>query len=424
MKKWLAFITLLFAYGMLLAQDSTLLKPVSDLPFAHFDRNRIVFPGDSTAMERFFDKMDSVVFLGQGNVNIMHIGGSHVQAGVFTQQFRDDLLSIGDDLMGGQYFVFPFTAGGTNNPSHFMVSSTGSWTYCRNAVRKETDKRMGLAGAAITTTDPNATVSIVSRSRRPTELTPEFSFNKVTLIGFSETDNVMPVVSYDDTTRQGQYDDYQSTYTYLLPALTDSICIRFDTMPGEFTLTGVLLENGASGISVHGVGVNGASVPSYLRCDDFERDLQLIKPDLIIFGIGINDAAEKDFEKRTFMKNYDDLIQIIQRVNPDCALLFVTNNDSYKRVRVKKKRRYEVNPNGKIVEDAFMEMGRQYNAAVWDQFDIMGGLRSMSDWEKAGLAQKDKVHFTNAGYQLIGDLLYNALITSYLEHVKSNVIQP
>ena len=424
MKKWLAFITLLFAYGMLLAQDSTLLKPVSDLPFAHFDRNRIVFPGDSTAMERFFSKMDSVVFLGQGNVSIMHIGGSHVQAGVFTQQFRDDLLSIGDDLMGGQYFVFPFTAGGTNNPSHFMVSSTGSWTYCRNAVRKETDKRMGLAGAAITTTDPNATVSIVSRSRRPTELTPEFSFNKVTLIGFSETDNVMPVVSYDDTTKQGQYDDYQSTYTYLLPALTDSICIRFDTMPGEFTLTGVLLENGASGISVHGVGVNGASVPSYLRCDDFERDLQLIKPDLIIFGIGINDAAEKDFEKRTFMKNYDDLIQIIQRVNPDCALLFLTNNDSYKRVRVKKKRRYEVNPNGKIVEDAFMEMGKQYNAAVWDQFDIMGGLRSMSDWEKAGLAQKDKVHFTNAGYQLIGDLLYNALITSYLEHVKSNVIQP
>ena len=424
MRKWLAFITLLFAYGMLVAQDSTLLKPVPDLPFAHFDRNRIVFPGDSTAMERFFSKMDSVVFLGQGNVSIMHIGGSHVQAGVFTQQFRDDLLSIGDDLMGGQYFVFPFTAGGTNNPSHFMVSSTGSWTYCRNAVRKETDKRMGLAGAAITTTDPNATVSVVSRSRRPTELTPEFSFNKVTLIGFSETDNVMPVVSYDDTTRQGQYDDYQSTYTFLLPELTDSICIRFDTMPGEFTLTGVLLENGASGISVHGVGVNGASVPSYLRCDDFERDLELIKPDLIIFGIGINDAAEKDFEKRTFMKNYDDLIQIIQRVNPDCALLFLTNNDSYKRVRVKKKRRYEVNPNGKIVEDAFMEMGKQYNAAVWDQFDIMGGLRSMSDWEKAGLAQKDKVHVTNAGYQLIGDLLYNALITSYLEHVKSNVIQP
>ena len=424
MRKWLVFITLLLAYGMLLAQDSTLLKPVPKLPFAHLDRNRIVFPGDSTAMERFFDKMDSVIFLGQGNVNIMHIGGSHVQAGVFTQQFRDDLLSIGDDLMGGQYFVFPFTAGGTNNPSHFMVSSTGSWAYCRNAVRKETDKRMGLAGAAITTTDPNATVSIVSRSRRPTELTPEFSFNKVTLIGFSETDNVMPVVSYDDTTRQGQYDDYQSTYTFLLPTPTDSICIRFDTMPGEFTLTGVLLENGASGISVHGVGVNGASVPSYLRCDDFERDLQLIRPDLIIFGIGINDAAEKDFEKRTFMKNYDDLIQIIQRVNPDCALLFLTNNDSYKRVRVKKKRRYEVNPNGKIVEDAFMEMGRQYNAAVWDQFDIMGGLRSMSDWEKAGLAQKDKVHFTNAGYQLIGDLLYNALITSYLEHVKSNVIQP
>ena len=102
--------------------------------------------------------------------------------------------------------------------------------------------------------------------------------------------------------------------------------------------------------------MNGASVPSYLRCDDFERDLELIKPDLIIFGIGINDAAEKDFEKETFKQNYAELISIMQRVNPDCALLFVTNNDSFKSKRVKKKRVYEVNPNGKIVQEAFKEM--------------------------------------------------------------------
>ena len=301
-----------------------------------------------------------------------------------------------------------------------MVSSTGGWGYTRNAVRKDTDKRMGLAGAAITTTDPKATVSIMSRARRPNLLTPEFNFNKVTLIGFSETENVEPVVSYKGKTLHGHYDDYQSTYTFEFPDFTDSICIFFESMPGDFTLQGVLLENGMSGISVHGVGVNGASVPSYLRCDDFERDLNLIHPDLIIFGIGINDAAEANFEKETFKRNYDDLIRIIHRVNPDCALLFMSNNDSYKRVKGKKKRvRYEVNTNGSIVEQACLEMGKKYNAAVWDQFDIMGGLRSMQDWEKAGLAQKDKVHFTSDGYKLLGDLLYNALIESYLNHIKA-----
>ena len=201
------------------------------------------------------------------------------------------------------------------------------------------------------------------------------------------------------------------------------MAIHLHLLPGEFTLTGVLLENNMPGISVHGVGVNGASVPSYLRCDDFERDLELIRPDLIIFGIGINDASENSFEKQAFKKNYDKLIQIIKRVNPDCALLFMTNNDSYKRAKGKKKNRYEVNTNGLIVEEAFMEMGKKYNAAVWDQFDIMGGLKSMQDWENAGLAKKDKVHFTKEGYQLLGDLLYNALITKYIEHIQLNAKQ-
>lgn len=418
MKKWLISIGLLLICRLLMAQSLPLLQPVPDYGFAHFERNHLVFPGDSLAMERFFQKMDSVVFFGEGNISIMHIGGSHVQAGVFTQQFRDNLLNISSDLIGGQDFVFPFTAGGTNNPSHYIVRSTGEWSYCRNAVRKETDKRMGLAGAAVTTTDPEASISIMTRAKSPTRLTPEFSFNKVTLIGFSETENVTPVVSYDGTALQGEHDDYQSTYVFNLPNFTDSICIGFDSVAGEFTLTGVLLENDMPGISVHGVGVNGASVPSYLRCDDFERDLKLIKPDLIIFGIGINDAAENDFDTEVFKRNYGTLIGIMQRVNPDCALLFVTNNDSFKRVKGRRKARYEVNPNGKAVEQAFMEMGKRYNAAVWDQFDIMGGLTSMKEWEKAGLAKPDKIHFTIDGYKLLGDLLYNALIESYMEHLR------
>ena len=417
MKKGLIFIGLLLVSLVAKAQEKPLMRSIPNCDFAHFERNHLIIPGDSTALERFFSKMDSVIFLGEGNVSIMHIGGSHVQAGVFTQQFRDDLLSISTDLIGGQNFVFPFTAGKTNNPSHFMVSYTGEWTYCRNAVRRETDKRMGLAGAAVTTTDSIASISIISRERYPSDLTPNFDFNKVTVIGFSETENVEPVVSYDGAVLQGDYDEWQSTYTFQLPDFTDSICICFDSMAGEFTLTGVLLENSMTGISVHGVGVNGASVPSYLRCDDFERDLELIRPDLIIFGIGINDAAEKDFEKETFKQNYGELISIMQRVNPDCALLFVTNNDSFKRI---KKKKYEVNPNGKIVQQAFKEMAEDYGAAVWDQFDVMGGLRSMQDWEKAGWAQKDKVHFTREGYRLMGDLLYNALIESYMQHVKQN----
>ena len=62
---------LLIAIGLLLvcqwaaAQNLPLMKPIDDRSFAHFERNHLVFPGDSVAMERFFQKMDSVVFLGE-----------------------------------------------------------------------------------------------------------------------------------------------------------------------------------------------------------------------------------------------------------------------------------------------------------------------------------------------------------------------
>ena len=422
MRRLLATIGLMLVYACLFGQSEIALRPLPDYDFTHFERNHILYPsGDSMAMERLFTKMDSVLNFGVGNVNILHIGGSHVQAGTFTQQFRDDLLNIGDDLMGGSYFLFPFTAGGTNNPSHYIIHSTGEWQYCRNAVQRDTDKRMGLAGAAVTTTDSTATIQIVTRERYPSEMPPYYDFNKVTLLGFSETENVVPALGYEDDTLHGEFIEDLSAYIFNLPDYTDSICILFDSVPGEFTLTGVLLENDKPGINVHGVGVNGASVPSYLRCDDFERDLSLIKPDFVIFGIGINDAADKDFDVETFKENYRELIAIIQDVNPDCALLFVTNNDSFKSRRGKKRKRiYEVNTNGVVVEQAFMDLAKEYNAAVWDQFDIMGGLRSMQKWQNNGLAQRDKIHFTKNGYILIGDLLYNALIERYLEHIESN----
>ena len=68
-----------------------------------------------------------------------------------------------------------------------------------------------------------------------------------------------------------------------------------------------------------------------------------------------------------------------------------------------------------------MELATAHHAGVWNLFDIMGGLRSMQAWENAGLAQHDKVHFTKEGYELVGDLMYNALMERYIEHLRANV---
>jgi hypothetical protein len=48
----------------------------------------------------------------------------------------------------------------------------------------------------------------------------------------------------------------------------------------------------------------------------------------------------------------------------------------------------------------------------------MGGLGSMAKWEKGGLAQKDRIHFTRPGYLLLGDLLFGALMDAYAAHLR------
>ncbi len=69
-----------------------------------------------------------------------------------------------------------------------------------------------------------------------------------------------------------------------------------------------------------------------------------------------------------------------------------------------------MNPNGDLARDVFYRLARDVDGAVWDQFEVMGGLSSMERWYKASLARVDRVHFTSDGYCLVGNLFADALL--------------
>ena len=48
----------------------------------------------------------------------------------------------------------------------------------------------------------------------------------------------------------------------------------------------------------------------------------------------------------------------------------------------------------------------------------MGGLNSIKDWQKNKLAKNDLIHLTYDGYNLIGDLLFEAFIKSFINYKK------
>ena len=415
MIKKLTFLLFIFTVEFLFAQHIPL--DLSKYPFIKHKENILEIPesGDSTLINNFFVKLDSLYRTKQGKINIVHIGGSHVQAGFFSNKLRENFNFFNDTLTLSAGIIFPFKIAKTNNPHHYSVDYKGDWTTTRSVLRKNFTFPLGVTGIAVETSDSLAEISVRFLAD---SLGGECLFDTLVLLGKSiDEGRVEPILRISDTTFiSAVYNSIQGTYTFALPQLTDNFSVYFkqnDSIPHAFVLNGFIPKNGSQGIVYHAIGINGSAVPSYLSCENFERELALIKPDLMIFGIGINDAVNINFNPDIFINNYNFLLEKIRRVSPDCAFVFVTNNDSFRRVR---RNTYAVNNNGLKVEKAFYKIALQNNGAVWNQFGIMGGLSSMRKWQNASLAPVDKIHFTKNGYELLADMLFNALM-EYRENI-------
>lgn len=109
---------------------------------------------------------------------------------------------------------------------------------------------------------------------------------------------------------------------------------------------------------------------------------------------------------KKFEEDYENLLRTVKSVAPNAAILFVTNSDNLRRSRAP-------NLNTLAAREVLFRLAQKHNAAVWDLFEVMGGLRSFAYWQQAKLAKRDKVHFNHSGYTLLGDLFFDALIEAY-----------
>lgn len=371
--------------------------------FIRYQDNYIICDTASPNLICFIKKWNQVTSSGAGNINIVHIGGSHVQAGTLPHRIRQNILQAYPGLVGPRGMIFPYSAAAKcNNPADYRVHCREKVILTRN-VYKEPEYNMGLCGISITAVDTPTSVQIILNEPRF-----DFSSSQITVLGESP-DDIVPIIRLQDRDVPPSYINARyHRYVYNLSNSVDSFALFFPCDSGQtFTLTGICLSNRRAGISYHSIGVNGAAVPDFFKCRYFSDDLKLVKPDLVIFGIGINDAAGAAFDTLLFRQNYSRLMDSILAINPDCAFLFITNNDSY---RHPSRRTYTVNTNGLLAREVFYRLARENKAALWDQFHIMGGLKSMEKWKNARLAQTDRVHFTHAGYELVGDLFSQAFL--------------
>jgi len=366
----------------------------------------LLYPGERAGMDFFYQHLDSMLNDGC-RLNILHIGGSHVQAGDLSGKIRENFARFGETTIADRGLIFPFKVLKSNGPLNYYVSYTGDWGRSR-CVSQEPDVALGLSGAAAIARDTLDSISFDFKGDR------RWSFDKIRIIGNASDSCVTPfIISGSDTIEYCEKDSDHESYIFDLLSPRTNFTLAFKGLDSaQFVLRGLIPMSDRDGITYTESGVNGAAVPSWLRCSKFKQDLSLLPPSLVIFGIGINDAnvPEKDFDPEEFKSNYRSIIRRIQEVNPKSSFIFITNNDCYLSLR---RRRKVFNPNTKRVHQAFMDLAKEYKCPVFDVYSLMGGFKSSEKWYKSGLMKKDHIHFTSEGYRLVGNILYNAIVDDY-----------
>ncbi len=392
-----------------------------DIPVPSFIRtasNRIIYNGaDWSKLREAFQSSAS------SPVSIVHIGDSHIQADISTGTTRE-LLQY-DFGNAGRGIISPLKLSGTNQPTDYSFSSSGSWIP-NKLMSSSWRQTVGFTGLSIRPTTSNGSFTVATSGRD--DYNP---FSSVTIFHSGRL-SVNNVTTADGTKLQHRAIPSRDYTQIILPTQETEITVHFSSA-GDLTLFGASLSGGRPGVFYHAIGNNGAAYETYNRIGNVGVGINPLQPNLVIISLGTNEAFGK-LDTRAFTRSIDRLVKNITTANPDALILLTTPQEcqrsvtTTKKVRVKGKARkgrkaryrtvnrsvrsYAVNRNIAPLRQAILDYGKENGIAVYDWYDVAGGSGSSTTWINNGLFAKDRVHHTHKAYNLEGRLLYEAIMDS------------
>lgn len=379
----------------------------SQYPFVEYQLNNYKFhTKESPNFTTFYKKMERLSREKEGKLNMYHIGGSHLQADIYTNDVRENLQERWKGVGGERGWVFPFDLAGTNNPWNYEFSSPNNWHAYRSVAQKSSkyDFDYGLLGAGITCSD---TVITVKFNYDHTSSKPPFDHIRI-FHNIGEFPYWMHFGA-DELLVKKYANNLELGYTDVwFTDPIDTLNVQFrrtGLYAPELELYGFILMNDTPGISYTAIGINGAGLYTYLDNVRFEEQLKTYPPDFFAFSVGTNDGnvPYDRFNPQVYKRNLEKVMQMVLRANPDCALLLTVPNDSYYHRR-------SLNRNIAREREVIEELAVEYQMAVWDLYGLMGGLGSSKTWLNNKLMKSDLVHFTADGYHFKGDLYLDAFM--------------
>lgn len=387
MKKFLTGVLLIFSLTAFSSDSIRYYKFIrSDLNYFQFH--------DSSAIRNLVN-----VWKNDRNFVVAHIGDSHVQPDIITSELRKSVQLIKGN--GGRGMVFPYAAARTHSAYDYFTRYTGQWQYARNT---DPSPRLplGITGVTIRSTTPGSTFNISFKDGLPANnrkmriycRRSESSFD----LSIQSGQDIIPVKIFNGTDETGPVE-------ILLPSAEGKFnfsLIQNESGQTEFELYGISIEaDDNEGAVVHSLGVSGAPYTGILREALLEDHLKSMNPDLVIIDLGTNDYIPGNRIASDLEIKIRDIIRKIRRATPSTTVLLTTTQDMYRK---------GVNMSaGRSLSLLIREIAKKESCLYFDWYWISGGPATMKQWVSYGLAQRDHIHLTGAGYKLKGRLLAGAL---------------
>lgn len=422
------------------------------------------------ALTAIFEKLYQLEENQDRKVRIVHIGDSHIQADLFTGKIRYRMQQIFGNAGFG--FTFPYGLANTNNSSPIKFTGSGGFSASRN-LYADTSKPVGVSGISFQPKDKTFHIDMLVKDAQfdftklkvispKNENIFNVSFAKKSFTTQEKVAVKTPAISShivkpgevlggiankynislkqlkaangltSDNIRDGKtlkipggktvttyktvstvkyiYEPTVLENTPLYNSYTsekpiDKITIIGNENNSEFALNGLILENENAGVTYSSIGVNGAKSSDFNKFPLFFEQLPALEADLYVISLGTNESFDKQ-DIPTYFGNLKTMIDGIKLKCPEASILVTTPPPSV--LHGKSQNIYIEKYAEKIIEMAANE-----NYAVWNLLDVFGGNKNIIMNSRMGLMARDKVHYSNTGYDKQGELFFDAFIQSY-----------
>ena len=334
---------------------------------------------------------------------IIQIGDSHIQGDYFSGEIRKQLQGFYGNA--GQGILFPYTLAKSYGPRGTVAKPIGVWMGIKT-MTGGLKAPLGVIGYGATTLSAASSLSI--------EFNDKFSepqFQKINIWHSADSQSYSPTLANPFQWTGSQFypsgwgiSSYQAIASANQFQLTLS---KISASQNHFGFYGFeLVPNQRRGVVYHHFGVVGAQFTHLIEKAPWTSEqLQHLKPDIIIFSFGTNEAYNGKLDTLAYTQQVQAFLHKLSIACPQTAIILTTAPDTRSRNRIP--------PMQRPINNQLKTIAAREKLTVYDLNAAMGGWESLHIWYKNQLTISDKLHFNAAGYALQGQLFTLSLMQAY-----------